>query len=145
MTNKRSQRRWWWSPKCVGSLFLSLLCMFGTDRVQGRTRPLILSLGRPERSSAGQCQVWFICRGIAQPLYVQVIHQTKRSISGTLFSFARLSNWGLSVKGVLIDHNHIFSYMCFTGPRTPCLVRAPVGHSLSQLMQMSEDIIYHLM
>lgn len=49
-------------------LFLSLLCMFGTDRVQGRVRPLILSLGRPRCSCAGQCQVWFICIGNAQPL-----------------------------------------------------------------------------
>ncbi|KAM7394379.1 hypothetical protein PAMP_021186 [Pampus punctatissimus] len=37
------------------------------DRVQGRARPLILSLGRPRCSSTGQCQVWFICRGQRAP------------------------------------------------------------------------------
>lgn len=103
------------------------LCMFGTDRVQGRTGPLILSPGRPRCSSAGQCQVWFICRGNAQPLYVQLIHQTKREHFRNAFFFARLSNWGLSVRGVLIDHNHIFSCMRLKGPRAWSLVRGTHG------------------
>lgn len=81
MTNKHSQRTWWWL-KCAGSLFSgSLLCMFGTDRVQGRREPLILSLGRPRCSCEGQCQVCFICRGNARPLYVQLIrHKPKRNV-----------------------------------------------------------------
>lgn len=143
MTNKHSQCRWWWL-KCIRLLFMRLLSMFGTDRVQGRTGPLILSLGRPRCSSTGQCQVWFICRGNAQPLYVQLIHQTKKEHFKNAFFFARLGNWGLSENGFLIDHNHIFSYMCFKGPGTWCLVRYTQDVFLSQLMHTSEDIIYHL-
>lgn len=102
--------RWWLTNTVSADNYdwneldsFSLPCMFCTDRVQGRTRPLILSLGRPRCSSAGQCQVRFICRGNAWPLHEQLIHQTKRNISGMLFFFffffARLSNWGLCVEG----------------------------------------------
>lgn len=92
---------------------LSSLCVFGTDRVQGRGGPLILSLGRPRCSGAGQCQVWFIRRGNAQSLYLQLIHQTKRNTSGQFFSFAWMSNLRLSAEVILVDRNHIFNSESF--------------------------------
>lgn len=116
MTNKHSQRTWWWL-KCAGSLFSgSLLCMFGTDRVQGRWEPLILSLGRPRCSCEGQCQVCFICRGNAQPLYVQLIrHRPKRNVFGKelcffflTFCLIQLTKWGFDGEGSLY---HILRYL----------------------------------
>lgn len=117
MTNKHSQRTRR-GLKCAGSLFSgSLLCMFGTDRVQGRPEPLILSLGRPRCSCEGQCQVCFICRGNARPLYVQLSrHKPERNVFGKelcfffsyFFCLVQLTEWGFDGEGSLC---HILRYL----------------------------------
>lgn len=118
---------------------MSSLCMFGTDRVQGLTRPLILSLGRPRCSSTGQCQVWFICRGNAQPLCEQLIHQTKKNISETLFFFSpsvlaaflctteQLFVGKESLKATLIT-SHMLTTQCLVGTPIRCFIISYYQH-----------------